>query len=174
MDDSHDRFLRAWSATQPVLAAYLMSLVGNHHVADDLIQEVAITCWKRFADYDTTRPFLPWALGIARIQVFSAWRARSRQPQALDEDVAANLEAETPAEEPALADRVQALRTCLEGLPEASRQVVQVVYGQDMEQTEAAERLGTSHGALRVRLTRLREVLRACIERRLRHEGSHD
>ena len=173
MDESdHERYLEVWTRCQPVLTAYVASLMGDVHSVDDLMQEVALTCWRNFPDYDPSRPFLPWALGIARNHALKTWRDRPRGLLPLGEDLAETLAAAVEIEAEAQSARTRALRRCLQTLPDGSRQTLRLVYGESMEQQAAADALGMAHGALRTRLTRLRNALRECIERRLRQEVS--
>ena len=169
-EPDHERFLEVWTRCQPMVATYLASLVGMRQV-DDLIQEVALTCWRRFADYDPERPFLHWALGVARNHALKSWAERARIPLPLGDQVAESLAAAAEDDLTEIPQRNEALRHCLDGLPEASQQVVHLVYGEGQDQERVAETLGLSHGTLRTRLSRLREVLRGCIERRLRMEA---
>ena len=51
------------------LATYLLAATGDPHAAEDLLQGVAATLWQELADYDQTRPFGAWAVGVARLKV---------------------------------------------------------------------------------------------------------
>ena len=44
--------------------------------AEDLVQEVFLVMWRRWAEYDTTRPLRPWLAGIA-FRVAYNYRQRS-------------------------------------------------------------------------------------------------
>ena len=168
-DRRHIRFHARWAAAQPVLTAYALGLVGPAG-ADDLVQECALTCWRRFEDYAEDRDFLAWALGIARNHALHVWRARQRQREELCQHLGTipDLLAQAVEQESAdLALRGVALRTCLEELPPRQRQVLDVVYAGEGDQVAAARQLGLAHGTLRVRLSRLRTLLRACIDRRM-------
>ena len=78
-----------WTRAQSVVAAYVMSLVRDAHLTEDIVQQVAVVLVRDFHKFDKTKPFLPWALGIAKI---IATRVRSQAAKdivcLLDLDVA--------------------------------------------------------------------------------------
>ena len=59
-------FLGIFLREERLLAAYLLGATGDIHAADDLLQTVAGILWEKLADYDETRPFGAWALGVAQ------------------------------------------------------------------------------------------------------------
>ncbi|MDD7987294.1 sigma factor [Lentisphaera marina] len=50
------------------LWAMAYSVCRVHHLCDDILQEVSITLIKKADDFDSSKAFLPWAIGITRIQ----------------------------------------------------------------------------------------------------------
>lgn len=62
-------FVRLWTAASPRIHAYLVTLVLNWADAEDLLQDVGVTVWMKFAEYDSSRDFVAWACGIARNKV---------------------------------------------------------------------------------------------------------
>ena len=64
--DDQDRFTRCWTQAQPAIAGYIAALVPDPHAADDVVQEVAVILLRKFAEYDPARPFIAWAMGVAK------------------------------------------------------------------------------------------------------------
>src|SRR4051812_16002376 len=72
-----EHFLRA----EREIRAYLYAATRDVHATDDLVQDVSRTLLEKWDKYDHTRPFTPWAVGFAHMQVLK-WRqqrARSRE-----------------------------------------------------------------------------------------------
>ena len=73
-EDVHEQFLSLHMSHQNRILAYLLGAVHDFHDAEDLAQQAALVLWKRFKDYDASRPYLPWALGVARNLVAKYFR----------------------------------------------------------------------------------------------------
>lgn len=71
-------FARLLVSAQPHIYAYVRSLIFNPSDADDILQEVAAVGWKKFEDYDPSRPFDAWMFGIARNQIRYYLQKRKR------------------------------------------------------------------------------------------------
>ena len=76
-----------WTNAHIVVSGYVRSMVIDFHLAEDVLQETAATVAEKFADYDQSRPFLPWALGIAKNKILHALRTSSRDRLVFDESV---------------------------------------------------------------------------------------
>src|SRR4051794_12552203 len=63
---SSEQLARLWTESQPVVAAFILSVIPDFHQAEDVLQQVAVVLVREFDRFDPSRPFLPWALGIAR------------------------------------------------------------------------------------------------------------
>ncbi len=68
MNDS-EQLTVEWTKAQPVVAAYISSLVPDFHDAEDILHQVAVTLVQKFDQYDRQRPFVAWAIGIAKYEV---------------------------------------------------------------------------------------------------------
>jgi RNA polymerase sigma-70 factor, ECF subfamily len=170
--ETHEQFTRLWTEAHPVVAACLQVAVPDFHQAEDLLQEVAVVLLRKFPEYDQTRPFVGWALGVARFEVLNARReyARSRlfyEPEALQrlgevcEELAPELEV-----------RARALRECMEKVEGRARELLRLRYEEALKPNAIAVQLGLAVVAVRVMLSRTRASLRQCIERTLKQEGA--
>lgn len=172
--DSHEAFLRLFLAHEADLRAFTASLVRDVHVCDDVFQEVALTLWKEFSRYDPTRPFGPWARGVAANKVLQSRGKAARSPLLLsDEAVRAVAEAYDRTESPASAasPMFDGLRHCLEQLPDKSRALVNLRYEREMKVTAVAERIGAGVDAVCRALSRLRRRLQECVRNWLAARG---
>lgn len=161
------RFDQLWRDSQAAVRGLLAALVRDPTSVDDLLQEVAMVTWRRLPDYDSSRPFTAWAIGVARTCAM-AWRrthaTRLRiQAEAAIEALAAAAERLAPE----LGAREVALERCLQDVPGRGREILRLRYAEDCEPGEIALRMRLQAGHVRVLLNRLREGLRSCIERRL-------
>src|SRR5262245_8246385 len=160
---------RLWSQSQSGVGEDILSLVRDFHAAEDLLQQVAVVLVREFEKYDPARPFLPWALGIAKNVVLKSRRDLARESAALlDQELVDRVQAAFEEQSEGWSQVRLALRNCLEKQSKRMLEVLRWRYAYDLKPKEVANRMGVTSGAVRVMLHRARAGLRDCIDRRLR------
>jgi RNA polymerase sigma-70 factor (ECF subfamily) len=140
-------------------------------VTDDLVQIVATTLWQKWEQFDTARPFRPWALGIARLEVLK-WRQQlARSREVLSSEAVSRLAEVAADAAPEIDDRYGFLLECIESLNDESRELLGMKYGEGLKAARIAGRLGRRVEAVEMMLVRVRRALRDCIERKLARAG---
>lgn len=169
--NDQERFMRLWTATQPSVANYLHALVRDRAAAEDLLQETALLIFRRFAEYDESRPFVAWALGVARFKVMGLRRDAARSLLVFDDESLESFTETWVEQTTGASDRGAALEHCIDKLADHARRMVRLRYFEDLSAGQIARTLGGREGNVRVALQRIRTQLRDCIERRIRLEG---
>lgn len=170
----HRKFIGHFLRVEPTLRGYLTAIVRDHHVVDDLLQEIGAVLWEHFTEYDENRPFQAWALGFARLQALK-WKQKLARSKEVISDEAVQLLAETAIETAQEADnRRPWLRECLEKLGGPAREIVQMRYMDALSITQTADRAGKSVAAVEMTLVRARRALRDCVERKVSAAGEKD
>lgn len=164
-----DELLRLFFAERPALEAYLLAATRDYHLTEDLLQEVAIVLVRKAEEYDTSRPFGPWARGIARRELASYLRARADEAAVLDPET---LEVCAPAFETVWLGehteaRKAALAECVETVSDGGRKVLELRYHERLSCPEIARALGRTVQAVYGILKRVKNALRECVEARL-------
>lgn len=166
-------------------------LTSDRGLAEEVVQETFLALWNRAETFDPTLGSLAaWLYTIARNRTVDRLRAAGRRPDLVplsvmtggrvgtaDEADADALErilaggaivaGGAPTRSPEVAYALQELRTALQAalaaMPDVERMVIVLAYGEDLSQTEIAERLGWPLGTVKTRtrraLAHLREVL---------------
>ena len=120
--DPQFRFTRLWLPAQPVVVSVLAARVGDRTAVEDLVQEVALGAFQKLADYDETRSFTAWVLGIANHKAIDWLRANGPKRLVIrDEQALATLMQVGADLERDLSDRELALHGCLEVLQGRAR-----------------------------------------------------
>ncbi|MFM7799197.1 MAG: sigma factor [Planctomycetota bacterium] len=83
MDPRTREAFAQWTLAQPAVSAFVHAVVIDRAERDDVLQDVAIAVLESFPSYDPARPFVPWAIGIARHAVADSLRRRLRAPMRL-------------------------------------------------------------------------------------------
>lgn len=157
---------RLWTLAQPAVSAFISGIVRDFRDRDDVLQEVAVAVLESFDRYDPDRPFVPWAIGVARNQVGLYLRRRGRDRLCLDPEAVDRIEAAfaaIPTEEIHGLDR---LRECLERLDPRGRMLCELRYRDDLKPAAIAALVGQSANTVAKSLQRVRDRLRDCIEGR--------
>jgi RNA polymerase sigma-70 factor (ECF subfamily) len=165
-------FLKVFLREERLLAAYLLSATGNVHASEDLLQTVARILWEKLADYDETRPFGAWALGVAHLEVLKWRQQAARSREVLSEDSMRLLSDTAARHAEETDDRYYFLVGCLRELGGTARSVVEMKYGEGRSIREIASCLKKSVAAVEMILVRSRRVLRDCIQRKMSRAAS--
>jgi RNA polymerase sigma-70 factor (ECF subfamily) len=151
---------------QPEIHRYVLSLLPDRMLADDVVQETNLVLWRKAAEYDPAQPFLPWALTIALYQVKAARRDAGRDRHVFDDSLVEVLA--TECREDHHTDALeQALEKCLQELPERQRQLILARYAPGSSVQDLAAARKQTPTALSLSLMRIRRALETCIERKL-------
>jgi RNA polymerase sigma-70 factor (ECF subfamily) len=143
-------------------------LAGAPDVAD-VLQETNRVLWRKAATYDPGRPFLPWALAVARFEVLAHRKRQSRERLVFDDALLA-LVAEEYEQQSAGEGALQQLERCLQKLQPAQRTLLELRYVDGESVNDIALRQGRAANAVSALLYRIRGLLAQCMERTLAKE----
>jgi RNA polymerase sigma-70 factor (ECF subfamily) len=144
---------------------FVLRLVGNPTVAEDLISDVFLDVWRQAGKFEARSAASTWLLAIARFKALSAMRRRPEEE--LDEDTAGALE--DPSDDPEIAaqkkDKGEILRKCLSALSADHREIVDLVYYHEKSVEEVAGIVGIPEATVKTRMfyarKKLSELLKA-------------
>jgi RNA polymerase sigma-70 factor, ECF subfamily len=139
------------SDLQDGLFGYLVGLVGDKHLAEDILQEVFVLIWRKLRWLRDPEVFRPWAYRIASREAFRRLRKHRIEARALGTEA---LLAGIPALEapPFPREWAEALPGLLALLSPASRAVLILHYLQGMTLHKVADVLEVSPGTVKSRL----------------------
>lgn len=152
------------------LRAYIWAFIPSHDHVDDILHSVFLKITQNAHSYDDSRDFLPWALTIAKHEVFAAAKDRSRLPQSLSPEVIEAICQTAPQADTDEA-RISLLQECLDTLSPRSRQAIQMRYANSCRPSEIARQLSQKVESIYVTISKARKLLKECVERRMRLKG---
>jgi len=145
-----DELLR--SVQQP-LFGYLLRLVGERAVAEDVLQDAFVLIYRKLRWLEEPALFRPWAYRIASREAFKAMKRERRWAEQIRDDEVLGALAAPPMEEgefePELIERLPQL---VARLSPASRAVLMLHYMHEMSLAEVADVLGLASGTVKSRL----------------------
>jgi RNA polymerase sigma-70 factor (ECF subfamily) len=157
----------------PYLRRFVQRRLLNTAAAEDVVQNVLISIHRARGSYRAERRFSPWLHAIARNAIIDHTRQqarRSRREVSLEADGVAEPSSD-PVETPSRRLSPE-LEGALSALPDAQRQAVELIHLEGYSVAEAAERVGATKAALKVRAHRGYRAMRAHIEALRSEEGS--
>ena len=169
-DQHHDQFLRLFAAHEPALRTFVRSLLPSLADVSEVMQEVAVVLWQKFAEFDATRDFRKWAFGVARYQALAYLRDRARDRHVFDDELVGRLADEAVAAGPRHEAQREALEICLQKLPAHQRELVLSAYTEGTRMDVLAAQRERTAMSLYKLLHRLRQLLLECVRRTIARE----
>ncbi len=174
LDGSVEAFSLLVRQHEEAVRWFLTRALRDPAAADDLAQEVFLCVFQRLTEFRGEGSLRAWLLGIARNlaaqHLRAAARRRSREAGELSIQIARlRMEGLTrgSCDEKNRERTLTALDGCLQGLPPQSRHVVQEHYFQRKTIETIAREQDRAAGAVRMMLMRIRNVLAACIRKKI-------
>jgi RNA polymerase sigma-70 factor, ECF subfamily len=167
-----EEFVRELTRSQTRLHGFIRCLLPQQESIDDILQETNLVLWRKASDFTPGSDFWAWASQVARFQVLSYLKQRSRDRHVFDVGLLEHLARIAAAQAETMEERQAALARCLEQLPPAQRQLLELRYSLHQSDEMIGATTNRPVNSIRQTLYRIREVLLRCIERRLATEGS--
>jgi RNA polymerase sigma-70 factor (ECF subfamily) len=157
------------------MISFMFRMVHNAAIAEDLSQEVFLRVYRSRASYSADAKFTTWLYRIAtNLAVNHARDNKHERPEvkasidAVDEETGLSIDvadSRLNVEQDILRrERLQAIRKCVEALPERQRMAVMMHKYQEMDYRQIAEVLHLSESATKSLLFRAYETLRESLK----------
>lgn len=144
------------------LYGFALSRLGDTQLAEEVVQDVFTSVWRRARDYDAERGTLrTWIYGITRNAIVDAERRRARRPRTPAEDPGETAAADDPIELALLRWQMQ---SAFARLTPDHREVIRLTHVEGLKLREVAERLGLPLGTVKSRVHYAMQALRLACE----------
>lgn len=157
-------FKKLFEYFAPRLKGYLMRLGSSEAQAEELVQDVMLTVWRKAALFDRRKAAAStWLFTIARNRRIDILR-REKYPELDPEDPALVPDEEVqPDDAVIMAERKAEVQSAMATLPEEQVELVKLAFYKGWSHSEIAKEtglpLGTVKSRLRLSFTRLKEAL---------------
>lgn len=163
----HAQFLRLFAENEAALHTFVRSMLTSRQEAADVMQEVSVILWQKFAE---AHEFRPWAFGVARLVTLRHLRSQARDRHVFDDDLVNRLADEAAAMDQRHLSQRDALNGCLQKLPPAQRELTLSAYTKGTRMGDLAASRGQTPMSLYKILHRIRQALLECVRRTLTQE----
>lgn len=153
--------------TSAKLFAVCLRILGERSAAEDALQEVYMTVWRKAAQFDAglASP-MTWLIAIARNRAIDLARARGSSRNMEPIEVAAELADDAPTADTTVqtAQDQARLYQCLGGLAERERAALRGAFFDGNTYEELAERMKVPLGTMKSWIRRAMLKLKSCLE----------
>ncbi len=166
-------FTRVVAENHASLRYYIQGLGVAAAWVDDMAQDTFLVAYRKWEEIGRVENPGAWLRTIARNLVLNETAKLNRRQRLLDENLTTLL-LEADHEGPAagelsdLCERREALYTCLRGLSERARGVVERHYFNDRKSEDIGKELAMKPAAVRKMLFHARQALAVCLKTRVR------
>ena len=158
--DAFESLVRKYNRMAGAMA---FAIVGDFHLAEDVVQESFIKALRALPDLREPEKFRFWFAGLVRSRALDVLRQRRAHPtQALPQDASAESfhpEVLGPEDAEMREELRERILAAVADLPEEDRLVVVLKHMEGLSYKEIAELLGTTVSAVESRLFRARQLL---------------
>lgn len=154
------------TAEQVSLRYYLVSLLGDHSAADNVLQETNIVLWRKASEFKVGTSFSAWSKEVAYWQALAYVRDRNRDKHVFSEKLMEQIAAR-PTVDTEVSEAKLALRHCLSLLSPENHELIRRRYTSGDSIAALAKHIGGSSSAVHVRLHRIRRCLLGCIQKQM-------
>jgi RNA polymerase sigma-70 factor, ECF subfamily len=139
---------------------WLLRLVGNETVAEDLLSDVFFDVWQQAGRFEGRSAVTTWLLSIARFKALSARRRRTHTEQ-LNEVIEATVADSADTADVVLEKKHQGemLRDALTKLSPEHREIIDLVYYHEASVDDAADILSIPRATVKTRMFYARKKL---------------
>ena len=156
-----------YQATSAKLFGICLRILHDKQEAEDALQEVFVSVWRRAGSFDAARSSpITWLATIARNRSIDRLRASSRLRTMAPSDEALDV-IDTSADSFALASLAQdgaRLHTCLEKLDPKQNGAIREAFFDGFAYSQLAERAGVPLGTMKSWIRRGLQSLKKCLE----------
>ena len=141
------------------LFRFLVGIVKSEAIAEELVNETFIDVWRKANTFSGNSRVSSWIFTIGRNRAIST--LRKRQDVAIDDDQANAIPDDVDSALDALAkqDKAVAMRGCIDLLSVGMREVIDLVYYQELRITDVADILDIPENTVKTRLFHARKTL---------------
>ena len=155
------------------LYSLAVKILGNEAEAQDVLQEVFLSVWKKASTFRAERgSAFSWVVAQLRNRAIDRIRSRSRRGELLEAHapdlVPAASAGISSADQCEISERSREVRSAMDQLSDDQRQVLRLAFFEGLTQAEIAEKLEEPLGTIKARayrgMARLRQLLRSLHE----------
>ncbi len=148
--------------------ALAWSILRQSHLSEDAYQDMLARVFENDGIFEGPQHLRDWSWKVLRNRCYELIRQRKYQVTLLDKSILDLVDTELERRDNTdMPKRADALRNCLDGLSEQSRETIRMRYFEGLRGNQVAEKLGRKPETVYKTLQRIYATLAQCIQRKL-------
>jgi RNA polymerase sigma-70 factor (ECF subfamily) len=149
----------------------LFKRLADREQAREVLQRTNLVLCRKSTDFELGTNFKAWAMTVANYEVMAYRKTQVRERLVFTDEVDALLGPDEDGRSSAQSTRLAHLSHCLKGMSLKNRELLDWRYQGERTMEKIAEDIGSTIGAVKVKLHRLRRQLLGCIQNRMQEDG---
>ena len=166
-----EEFILDLTQVQQLLFGFLFKRLADREQAREVLQRTNLVLCRKSSAFEPGTNFKAWAMSVANYEVLSYRKNQARERLVFTDEVYAIIGTEDDGRSSAQLDRLAHLSHCLQGMSSKNRELLDWRYQGERTMEKIAEDIGSTIGAVKVKLHRLRRQLLGCIQNRMKKEA---
>ena len=166
-----EEFILELTEVQQRLFGFLFKRLADREQAREVLQRTNLVLCRKADNYEPGTNFKAWAMTVANYEVMAYRKTQVRERLVFTDEVFAMIGTADDGRSSAQSARVAHLKHCLQGMSLKNRELLDWRYQGERTMVQIAEDIGSTIGAVKVKLHRLRRQLLGCIQNRMKKDG---
>ena len=166
-----EEFILELTQAQQRLFGFLFKRLADREQAREVLQLTNLVLCRKADNYEPGTNFNAWAMTVANYEVMAYRKTQVRERLVFTDEVDALLGPDPDGRSSAQSARLAHLNHCLKVMSSKNRELIEWRYQGERSIAQIAEDLGSTIGAVKVKLHRLRRQLLGCIQNRMQENG---
>ena len=164
----NEQFLKLLRQNEKKIYGYILAALPNQAIAEDIMQETIVVMWRKFSKYKSGTKFSTWGIVIARFLILEYLKKKRQSIIQFSPEAIENIK-EVYEDSDNSGDRVEALRKCIEKMPEAEKKIIKLRYmsGDNPTIKQVAQKMGKPIQGMYKHMSKLHYILQECVENTL-------
>jgi len=163
-------FILELTQAQQRLFGFLFKRLADREQAREVLQRTNLVLCRKADNYESGTNFKAWAMTVANYEIMAYRKAQARERLVFTDEVFAMIGPEEDGKSPRQSHRLIHLRHCLQGMSAKNRELLDWRYQGAHTLGKISEEIGSTIGAVKVKLHRLRRQLLRCIQNRMQED----
>jgi RNA polymerase sigma-70 factor (ECF subfamily) len=166
-----EEFILELTQAQQRLFGFLFKRLADREQAREVLQRTNLVLCRKADSFKLGTNFKAWAMTVANYEVMAFRKTQARERLVFTDEVFAMIAPKDDEKFPDQSVRLVHLSHCLQGMSLKNRELLDWRYQGERTLDKIAEEIGSTIGAVKVKLHRLRRQLLGCIQNRMQEDG---